>query len=191
MCIGSHSSSVFIWKCSVRYDTYVRYVHPKVSLIYRTEPISKKSNGIKNERHKTEMLRRNGPVINSVEPILRSGRESMVGKICERGRSWAGSEREKKLWNGESGKLTANWASRGKSETEGLERGWRKELGGWFQRQGQAYRKERSVIAYVTRMMLVVERGKLVVPFNYPVKCSSTKKHEFNTKIIKRWNLLN
>jgi len=29
-----------------------------------------------------------------------AGRESVVGKICERGRSWAGSERERELWMG-------------------------------------------------------------------------------------------
>jgi len=30
------------------------------------------------------MLRRNGPVTKSVESALRPGRESMVGKICEK-----------------------------------------------------------------------------------------------------------
>jgi len=44
------------------------------------------------------MLRRNGPVIKAVESVLEAGRESMVGKICEKGRSWAGSERERQLW---------------------------------------------------------------------------------------------
>jgi len=33
----------------------------------------------------------------AVELALRPGRDSMVGKICERGRSWAGSEREREL----------------------------------------------------------------------------------------------
>jgi len=33
------------------------------------------------------MLRRNGPVIKAVESVLEAGRESMVGKICEKGRS--------------------------------------------------------------------------------------------------------
>jgi len=32
------------------------------------------------------MLRRNGPVVKSVESVLEAERESMVGKICERGR---------------------------------------------------------------------------------------------------------
>jgi len=36
------------------------------------------------------MLRRNGPAIHGVSP--EAGRESMVGKICERGSSWAGSQ---------------------------------------------------------------------------------------------------
>ena len=44
------------------------------------------------------MLRRNRPVIKSVESVLRPGKESMVGKICERGRSRANSERERELW---------------------------------------------------------------------------------------------
>jgi len=45
-----------------------------------------------------EMLRRNGPVVKSVESVLRPEDMSMVGKICERGRSCAGSERERELW---------------------------------------------------------------------------------------------
>jgi len=47
------------------------------------------------------MPRRNGPVIKSVKSVLRS-EESMVGKICERGRFRAGGEREES----ESGELT-------------------------------------------------------------------------------------
>ena len=34
----------------------------------------------------------------------------------------------------------------GESELEKLVRGWRTEAGSWFQRRGEAYRKERSVI---------------------------------------------
>jgi len=34
----------------------------------------------------------------------------------------------------------------GKSDTEGLRWGWRRELGSWFQRQGETYWKKRSVI---------------------------------------------
>jgi len=37
-------------------------------------------------------------------------------------------------------------AGRDKSETEGLEWGWRRELWSQFQRQGEAYQKEWSVI---------------------------------------------
>ena len=48
--------------------------------------------------------------------------------------------------DGESGELTGSWAWTGKSETEGLEWGWRRELGSWFQSQGEAYQKDRSVI---------------------------------------------
>jgi len=52
--------------------------------------------------------------------------------------------------DGDNGELT-EWedvigAWTGKSETEELEWGWRRELGSWFQRQGEAYRKERSVM---------------------------------------------
>jgi len=48
---------------------------------------------------KTEMLIRNGPVVNEVRGVSpEAGRESMVGKICERGRSWAGSERGSYGW---------------------------------------------------------------------------------------------
>ena len=50
--------------------------------------------------------------------------------------------------DGESGELT-EWeevvgAWTGRTETEGLKWGWRRELGSWFQRQGEAYRKERG-----------------------------------------------
>jgi len=54
---------------------------------------------MKKLKPKTEMLRRNGPVVKSVESCSpEAGRESMVGKICERGRSWGGSERDRELW---------------------------------------------------------------------------------------------
>jgi len=36
--------------------------------------------------------------------VREAGRESVEGKICERGRSWAGSEREG-VMDGESGEL--------------------------------------------------------------------------------------
>jgi len=48
--------------------------------------------------------------------------------------------------DGESGELTGNWVRTDKSTTEGLEWGWRRELGSWFQRQDEAYRKEWSVM---------------------------------------------
>jgi len=44
------------------------------------------------------MLRINGPVIGLNHCSQSWGRESMVGRICEKGRSWAGSERERELW---------------------------------------------------------------------------------------------
>ena len=34
----------------------------------------------------------------------------------------------------------------GEAELERLVRGWRREAGSWFQRRGEAYEKERSVI---------------------------------------------
>jgi len=52
--------------------------------------------------------------------------------------------------DGESGELTewvdvvGAWTCR--SETEGLEWGWQRELGSSFQRQGEGYQKEQSVI---------------------------------------------
>ena len=49
-------------------------------------------------------------------------------------------------------------ARTGRTETGCWNACWRTELGSWFQRHGEAYRKERSVIR-ITRMMLVVERG--------------------------------
>jgi len=37
--------------------------------------------------------------VDGVESVLtEAGRESMVGKICERGRSSGGSEREREIW---------------------------------------------------------------------------------------------
>jgi len=45
-----------------------------------------------------KMLRRNCPVVKYVESVLRLECESMVGKICERGRSSGESERERDLW---------------------------------------------------------------------------------------------
>ena len=47
------------------------------------------------------MLRRNGPVMKSVESVdsaLRPESDPMVGKICERGGFCAGSENVRELW---------------------------------------------------------------------------------------------
>jgi len=49
---------------------------------------------MKKLKTKIKMLRRNGPVIKSVVSVLKPGRESMAGKVCER----AGSERQRELW---------------------------------------------------------------------------------------------
>jgi len=69
----------------MRYTTFACVL--KLTNSQLNPPHGTKKRVMKKLKTKTEMLRRNGPVINSVEPILRSGRESMVGKICERGRS--------------------------------------------------------------------------------------------------------
>jgi len=77
-----------VWEIVIDVLRYNRHAQKltKASLICRTEPNEKET--------KTEMRRRNGPVMKCVESVLRPGRASMVGKICERGRS----ERERELW---------------------------------------------------------------------------------------------
>ena len=54
----------------------------------------------KTKSKKNKKLRRNGPVMKSAESVLttEAGRESVIGKICERGWFSAGSERVKELW---------------------------------------------------------------------------------------------
>jgi len=47
-------------------------------------------------RNRDAQKKRSSHKVRVVSP--EAGRESMVGKICERGRSWAGSERESELW---------------------------------------------------------------------------------------------
>ena len=107
------------------------------------------------------MLRRNGPVVKSVESVLRlEGSLWWERLVKEIGLEPGVKERGSYGLDSESGKLN-EWVDvvyRSRWETEGLEWGWRRELGSWFQRHGEAYRKERSVIR-ITRMMLVVERG--------------------------------
>jgi len=56
-----------------------------VNLICRTEPDKKRA-----------MKKRSGHKVRGVSPGAE--RESMMRKICERGRSWAGSGRERELW---------------------------------------------------------------------------------------------
>jgi len=71
----------------------------------------------------------------------------MVGKICEIGRSWDGSK-QRELWMvrvvswWESEDVAGAWT--GKSQTEGLEWGWQRELGSWS-KHGEAYLKQQSV----------------------------------------------
>ena len=52
---------------------------------------------MKKLRTKTEMLIRNGPVIKSVESVLRL-EGILLGKISERGRFYAGSKRKRESW---------------------------------------------------------------------------------------------
>ena len=96
------------------------------------------------------MRRRNSPVTKFRGVSPKAGRESVVGKIFERGRFLAGNEREGELW---MVRVLSEWedvvgAWTGKSEKERLEWGWRRVLGIWFQRQGEAYRKERPVLCH-------------------------------------------
>jgi len=92
------------------------------------------------------MLRRNGWVTKSVESVLRlEGSLWWEIFVKEVYRSWAGSERDRELWwDWQREDVVGAWT--GRTETEGLEWGWRRVLGSWFQTQGEAYRKRRSVI---------------------------------------------
>jgi len=73
----------------------------------------------------------------------------MVGKIWGKGGSWAGSERERDLWtvrvvSWESKKM---WQEHEQASQRGT--GMRlteRTIGSWFQRHGEAYLKERSVM---------------------------------------------
>jgi len=101
------------------------------------------------------MLRRNGPVI---KPLSQSwGRESMVGKICERGRSWAGSEREKELWM----VRVVSWQGIEHEQASQRQRDWNEVDGEHYEvdSRDRVRHTERNDQLYVPRMMLVVERG--------------------------------
>jgi len=54
---------------------------PAFNLLHGTKQKTKR---VMKKTKKTEMLRRNGPVMKSVECSPEAGRESMVGKISER-----------------------------------------------------------------------------------------------------------
>jgi len=137
---------------TLRYDT-IRYItftctrkltNSRLNLSHWTKKHKEEKLKTKN-RHAQK--KRSSHKVRGVSP--ESERESMVGKVCERGRFWAGSERQG-VMDGESGELT-KWenvvgARTGKSKTDRLEWGWRTELGSWFQRHGEAHRKERSVM---------------------------------------------
>jgi len=94
------------------------------SLICRTEPNKKRV--MKKVKTKTEMLRRNGPVIKSEQSVLRSEGSLWLEKFVKRQvlrKEW----KREGLMDSKSGELT-EWedvvgAWIGKSETEGLECG--------------------------------------------------------------------
>jgi len=123
---------------------YVRPKADKASLICRREP-NKNSNWENyNNKHRDAQKKRSSH--KAVELVLRPERESTVGKICERGRSWAGSEREMELWMVRvvvDRKLSKNRQVRDRGTGMRLTE---RTIGSWFQRQSEAYRKERSVI---------------------------------------------
>jgi len=58
-----------------------------ISLIYRTEPTTKKWKNGKTKVKKTDMLRSIGKQSGeSVESVLEKKRKAMVGRICRKGR---------------------------------------------------------------------------------------------------------
>ena len=75
----------------------------------------------------------------------------MVGKICRKGKFWAWRGRVKGWWMMRVVSQWSGWRKchskeMGEAELERLVRGWRRGAGSWFQRRGEAYWKERSVI---------------------------------------------
>ena len=96
------------------------------------------------------MLRRNGPVVKSMESVLRLEGSLWGERFVEEVGLEPGVKERGGVMDGESGELTeweevvGEWT--GRTETEGVKWGWRRELGSWFQRQGEAYRKERLVM---------------------------------------------
>jgi len=93
------------------------------------------------------MLRRNGPVVKSVESVMRlEGSLWWKRFVKEVGLEAGVKERSYGWWEWwvDRGDMVGAWTDR--TETEGLRWGWRRELGSWFQRPGKVYRKERSVI---------------------------------------------
>jgi len=128
-----------IYADTIRYDTiHYIYMHPKlthsqINLPYGTNK-HKEGNGIKLK----------SPIIKSVESVVRPERGSMVGKICERdiglSRGWK-RERETVI-DYKSGELTVR-RYRSSRNMQIRDRGtgmwgWRRELGSWFQRPGEA-----------------------------------------------------
>jgi len=63
-----------------------------VSLLHRATIIMKKLK----PRNRDAQKKRSGREVCGISP--EAGRENMVGKICERGRSCGGRERKRELW---------------------------------------------------------------------------------------------
>ena len=103
------------------------------------------------------MLRRNGPV-SVVSP--KAGRESMMWKNCESGRSWAGSERVMELWMVRVVRWQSQTLWKDREQASQRQRDWNdadgEKLG--VDSRDKARHIEKSDQLYVTRMMLVVEQ---------------------------------
>jgi len=106
-------------------------------------------------------MKRSGREVRGVRP--EAGRESMVGKICERGRSWGGSERKRQgVIDSESDELTewgyvvGAWTGRTETGTE-MRLTERTEVDS----RDKVRRTGRSDQLYVARMMLVERAARL------------------------------
>jgi len=142
-----------IWYDMIHYI----YMHQKADsqLILPHGSKQKKSNE-KTKNKNRDAQKKWSSAIKSMESDLRQGREFMVGKICERGMHWAGSEREREFWKVTVVSWQAIEHEQG-SQRRGLEWGWQKELR--VDSKDKLRHTERNDQLCITRMMFVVERG--------------------------------
>jgi len=96
-CVGKKSSENWTAISTAQYDTihYIYVCPPKswwtASLICRMQPIKKRvMKNLKTKKQDTQK-KWSSHKVHGISP--EDGRESMVGKICERGSSWAWSEK--------------------------------------------------------------------------------------------------